>query len=129
MTPVLDQGATTVDGVFPGAGGKGEVYYDWYTLSPVDVSLGQNLSIDAPLGHIPVYLRGGYVIPTQEPAMTTRDSRRNPWGLIASLGLEGTAQGNLYVDDGESQVQNATLYIEVGFIPLPTKHFSLMLEN
>ena len=56
VTPVLDQGATTVGGVFPGVG-KGEVYYDWYTLSAVNVSAGENVTIDAPLGHIPVYVR------------------------------------------------------------------------
>lgn len=114
VTPVLAQGATNVSGVFPGAGGLGEVYYDWYTLSAQDVSSPRaNITIDAPLGHIPVYLRGGYVIPTQEPAMTIRDARRNPWGVIAALSLEGTAQGSLYIDDGESVVQeNGTLFVE-----------------
>ncbi|KAL9000197.1 MAG: hypothetical protein Q9169_001099 [Polycauliona sp. 2 TL-2023] len=114
ITPVLAQGATTVNGVFPGAGGKGEVYYDWYTNSAQNISArGANVTIDAPLGHIPVYIRGGYVIPTQEPALVTRDARRNPWGVIAALSLEGTARGNLYVDDGESLVQrNGTLFVE-----------------
>ncbi|KAL8701098.1 MAG: hypothetical protein Q9224_000656, partial [Gallowayella concinna] len=113
ITPVLAQGASTVNGVFPNAGGKGQVYYDWYTLSPVNISTpGANITIDAPLGHIPVYIRGGYVIPTQEPAMVTRDARRNPWGVIAGLSLEGTATGNLYVDDGESLVQEEVLFVE-----------------
>lgn len=112
VTPVLAQGATTVDGVFPGIG-KGEVYYDYYNLTAITASPGQNVTIDAPLSFLPLYIRGGYVIPTQEPAYVTRDARKNPWGLIAALGLEGTASGNLYVDDGESVVQNATLYVEV----------------
>ena len=112
VTPALDQGATSVNGVFPGVG-KGDVYYDWYTLSPVTAATGQNVTIDAPLGHIPVYIRGNNVIPTQEPAMVTRDARKNPWGVIAALSPEGAASGSLYVDDGESLVQNATLYIEV----------------
>ena len=111
VTPVLDQGATSVDGVFPGVG-KGEVYYDWYTQSPVSASPGQNITIPAPLGHIPVYIRGGYVLPIQEPALTTRDSRNNPWGVLVALSPEGTASGSLYIDDGESLVQNATLYVE-----------------
>ncbi|KAL8779443.1 MAG: hypothetical protein Q9194_001451 [Teloschistes cf. exilis] len=110
VTPVLDQGATSVDGVFPGTTRDGEVYYDWYTLAPQSNTKG-NVTIEAPLGHIPVYLRGGYVIPTQEPAMTTRDARKNPWGLIAALSSEGAASGELYVDDGESVVQNATLFV------------------
>ncbi len=111
VTPVLDQGATSVDGVFPGAG-KGAVYYDWYTQSPVNASAGQNMTIPAPVGHIPVYIRGGHVLPTQEPALVTRDARKNPWGLLVALGTESTASGSLYIDDGESLVQNATLYVE-----------------
>ena len=114
----MAQGATNVSGVFPGSG-KGEVYYDWYTYSPVQASAGENVTIDAPLGHIPLYVRGGNVIPTQEPAMTTRDSRRNPWGVIAALSLEGSDYGSLYVDDGESVVQNSTLYVEVRTVLFP----------
>ncbi|KAL8982157.1 MAG: hypothetical protein Q9205_003241 [Flavoplaca limonia] len=114
ITPVLAQGATTVNGVFPGTGGKGEVYYDWYTLTAQNISTpGANVTIDAPLGCIPVYVRGGYVIPTQEPAVVTRDARNNSWGVIAALSLEGTVSGNLYGDDGESVVQqNGTLFVE-----------------
>ena len=112
VTPVLDQGYTNVSGVFPGVG-KGDVYYDWYSLSAVNAKPGENVTIDAPLSHIPVYIRGGNVIPTQEPAMVTRDARKNPWGVIAALSPEGTANGQLYVDDGESLVQNATLMVKV----------------
>ena len=114
---MLDQGATTVDGVFPGLG-RGEVYYDWYTLSAVNASARENVTIDAPLGHIPVYIRGNNVLPTQEPALVTRDARKNPWGIIAALSLEGSASGSLYVDDGASLAPNATLYVEVSLPPL-----------
>ncbi len=112
VIPVLDQGYDNVSGVFPGVG-KGEVYYDWYNLSAVNAMPGDNITIDAPLGHIPVYIRGKNIMPIQEPAMVTRDARNNPWGLIAALSLEGTASGSLYIDDGASLVQNATLYVEV----------------
>lgn len=111
ITPVLVQGAASVDGVFPGAG-KGEVWYDWYTQSAMNVSAGQNVTIDAPLGHIPVYVRGGSVLPLQGFALTTREARKQPWSLLTALSLNGTAQGSLYVDDGESLVPNATLFVE-----------------
>ncbi|KAL6713826.1 hypothetical protein ACLMJK_008320 [Lecanora helva] len=111
VTPVLAQGYTNVSGVFPGVG-KGEVYYDWYNLSAVNVGAGENVTIDAPLGHIPVYIRGNNVLPTQEPALVTRDARKNPWGVITALSLQGAANGKLYIDDGESLVQNSTLLVE-----------------
>ena len=93
--------------------GKGEVYYDMYTLTTVNASAGENVTIEVPLGHMPVYVRGNNVTPTQEPALVTRDARKNPWGVIAALSLEGSASGSLYIDDGASLVQNAALYVEV----------------
>ena len=119
VTPVLNPGATTVDGVFPGIGQGGTVWYDWYTQAAVNATAAKNTTIDAPLGHIPVFIRGGNVIPTQEPAMTTRDARKNPWGVIAALDLEGAASGSLYIDDGESVMPNATLYVDVSLFPVP----------
>lgn len=114
VTPVLTQGAETVDGVFPGSGDGTTVWYDWYNQTAVTgVSRGQNVTIDAPLGHIPVYIRGGSVIPTQKPGKTTAESRQNPWGLLVALDLQGTAQGTLYLDDGESLEPNATTWVQV----------------
>jgi alpha-glucosidase len=112
VIPVLAQGATTVDGVFPGSG-QGEVWYDWYNQSALAAAPGRNLTIAAPLGHIPVYVRGGSVLPVQEPGLTTRACRQNPWGVLAAANLAGSAKGVLYVDDGESVVQNATTFVEV----------------
>ena len=116
VTPVLAQGATSVGGVFPGVG-KGEVYYDWYNRSAVTAAPGQNVTLDAPLGHINVFVRGGYVLPMQGLAMTTRDARRTPWSLLVALGLEGTATGELYLDDGESIDPEETLIVEVCIDP------------
>lgn len=65
VTPVLEPQASSVDGVFPGLG-HGVVWYDWYTQSAVPVSGGgeysPNVTISAPLGHIPVYIRGGSIL-------------------------------------------------------------------
>lgn len=114
VTPVLTQGAETVDGVFPGSGDGTTVWYDWYNQTAVTgVSKGQNVTIDAPLGHIPVYVRGGSVIPTQQPGKTTAESRQNPWGLIVALDLQGNAQGTLYLDDGESLEPDVTTWVQV----------------
>ncbi len=116
ITPVLAQGANSTNGVFPGVG-KGESWYDWYNQSAVTARPGQNVTIDAPLGHIPVFIRGGSILPIQEPGMTTKECRSNPWGLIAASNLEGSARGQLYIDDGESVVPNASLFVEVCLPP------------
>ncbi|KAF9731133.1 hypothetical protein PMIN06_008583 [Paraphaeosphaeria minitans] len=113
VTPVLEAQVETVNGVFPGII-DGTSWYDWYTGEKVDAQAGVNASIPAPLGHIPVYVRGGSVTPIQEPGYTTTESRANPWGLIVALSDDGKASGTLYVDDGESIEQDATLEVSFG---------------
>ncbi|KAJ5645391.1 Glycoside hydrolase family 31 [Penicillium longicatenatum] len=107
VIPVLEPQVDYVRGVFPGVK-EGEIWYDWYNQTAVNAQPGVNTTISAPLGHIPVYLRGGHVIPMQEPALTTRDARNSPWSLMASLDGSQSATGQLYLDDGESVEPDAT---------------------
>jgi alpha-glucosidase len=112
VIPVLQPLATTVNGVFPGLD-DGEKWYDWYTQTVVDYAQPRvNTTIDAPLGHIPVFIRGGNIIPMQQPALTTREARNTPWSLIVALDEKGNASGSLYMDDGESISPNATLSVD-----------------
>ncbi|KAL6705927.1 hypothetical protein ACN47E_006206 [Coniothyrium glycines] len=113
VTPVLEPQATTVKGVFPGIV-DGESWYDWYTGERVQTKAGVNTTIAAPLGHIPVFVRGGAILPLQEPGYTTTASRKSPWGLIVALSAQGAASGSLYVDDGESLEPSETL--DVAFV-------------
>jgi alpha-glucosidase len=108
VTPVLVQGDDSVDGVFPGLREGTDFYYDWYNHSQIAAPAERNTTIDAPLGHIPVYIRGGYVLAMQHPAMTTRDARKTGWSILIALGADGSATGSVYLDDGESLEQNAT---------------------
>jgi alpha-glucosidase len=111
VTPVLNQGAVSVDGVFPGIG-KDTRWFDWYSGQEVTgVSPGANVTIQAPLGHIPLHVRGGYVLPTQEPGYTTTDSRKGAWSVIVALDSAGSATGTLYLDDGYSLAPNATTIV------------------
>lgn len=109
IIPVLEPQVDTVKGVFPG---MGEVWYDWYTQASFDAEPGVNTTISAPLGHIPVFIRGGSVLPMQQPAQVTRDVRNSPWSLLVALSSTGTASGQLYIDDGESVSPNATLNVD-----------------
>uniref|UniRef100_A0A8C7A103 alpha-glucosidase n=1 Tax=Nothoprocta perdicaria TaxID=30464 RepID=A0A8C7A103_NOTPE len=59
-------------------------------------------TVDAPLSKIPLFLRGGYILPTQAPATTTTRSRLNPFGLTIALDDQGEASGSLFWDDGDS---------------------------
>lgn len=115
ITPVLNQGARSVNGVFPGYS-TGTIWYDWYKQSAITDSAalsGANVTIPAPLGHIPVYVRGGSVLPMQPllGALTTRETRTHPWNLLVGLDANGGATGSIYLDDGESIHPNATLQV------------------
>lgn len=101
ITPVLEPNVSTVKGTFPGSGSS-EVYYDWYTHQEQDFENGKNETLSAPLGHIPLHIRGGHVLPMQEAMMTTAECRNSSWSLLVALDLDGSALGSLYVDDGVS---------------------------
>ncbi|KAM7413361.1 hypothetical protein PAMA_020650 [Pampus argenteus] len=95
ITPVLDQGARHVDGYVPDAR-----WYDFHTARDIGVH-GQIIRMSAPLDHINLHIRGGYILPWQKPENNTFYSRKNPLGLIVALSDSGTAQGSLFWDDGE----------------------------
>ncbi|KAJ5107638.1 alpha-glucosidase precursor [Penicillium angulare] len=109
VIPVLEPSAKSVEGVFPGLTQGQETWYDWYNHTAVSVSSRANTTIDAPLGHIPVYVRGGSVLPLQQRALTTRDARNTPWDILVALDKNGDGDGDLYLDDGISVQPNATL--------------------
>ena len=121
VTPVLQPLVTQVKGVFPGVSvnaSEGTVWYDWYTLQQVKVKPKENKTLDAPLKKINVHVRGGFILPMQEPGYTTTESRQNPFNLLVALDGKGEASGSFYLDDGESIVPNATRSVQVSsFVP------------
>jgi alpha-glucosidase (family GH31 glycosyl hydrolase) len=63
---------------------------------------GQYIRLDAPYDFIPIHVRAGYIVPTQEPAANTVLSRQNAFGLIVALDGSRSSKGDLFWDDGES---------------------------
>ncbi|TKA83915.1 hypothetical protein B0A55_00179 [Friedmanniomyces simplex] len=114
VTPVLIPNVDTVNGTFPGIG-EGTNWYDWYTLQPVVAQAHENVTLSAPLEHINVHVRGGAILPLQAPAYTTAETRANPYSLVVALDQSGQASGSLYLDDGESLVQNATKLVQFSY--------------
>ncbi|KAM0720338.1 hypothetical protein Q7P37_004474 [Cladosporium fusiforme] len=114
VTPVLIPNVDTVNGVFPGVG-DGEKWYDWYTLQAVEAQPQENVTLSAPLEHINVHVRGGSILPLQEPGYTTAEVRSNPWSLLAALDSNGEAKGDLYVDDGVSLKPDAIKIVIFSF--------------
>ncbi len=65
ISPVLDQNKRTVYAYFPGTR-----WFDFYTGEEIEQT-GRIHELDAPLDHIPLHVRGGSIIFTQEPALNT----------------------------------------------------------
>ncbi|KAK0919234.1 hypothetical protein LTR57_010985 [Friedmanniomyces endolithicus] len=114
ITPVLIPNVESVNGVFPGIG-EGTNWYDWYTLQPVVAQAYENVTLSAPITHINVHIRGGAILPLQAPAYTTAETRANPYSLLVALDESGQASGSLYLDDGESLVQDATKLVQFSY--------------
>uniref|UniRef100_A0A669BLK2 alpha-glucosidase n=1 Tax=Oreochromis niloticus TaxID=8128 RepID=A0A669BLK2_ORENI len=56
-----------------------------------------------PADKLGLHIRGGAILPTQEPEVTTTYSRRNPMGLLIAPDDNGNADGELFWDDGDSR--------------------------
>ena len=115
VTPVLEPNVRSVRGVFPGIE-EGTRWYDWYSLEEVEVVRPHdNVTMQAPLEHINLHVRGGYILPLQRPGNTTTATKANPYSLLVALDAHGCAAGSLYLDDGESIEPDATKIVEVRF--------------
>lgn len=75
-------------------------WYDFYNHSFVD-SPGHFINFALPRERINIQVRGGSVIPMQDPAVTTTLQRKNKFKLYVTLDAIGNADGELYWDDGE----------------------------
>ena len=81
VSPVLDQGATTVYAYFPA-----DRWYDFYTGQTVGTTTnGEFVTLNAPIDTLNIHLRGGSIVVTQLPALSTKAARTNPYELLVAL--------------------------------------------
>ncbi|VVC33074.1 Hypothetical protein CINCED_3A013653 [Cinara cedri] len=92
-----------------------DIWYDYYSKTST-LSNGSFFTVKAPLDTIPLTIRGGYILPIQDPSTTTTLSRKNPFGLLVAPNKNKEAFGYLYWDDGDSlNVWENGLYNEIHF--------------
>ncbi|RIA97248.1 glycosyl hydrolases family 31 protein [Glomus cerebriforme] len=102
ITPVTTEKAIKVKGYYPSG-----IWYDFFTgVKLLQGDKGQWKEIDAPLEIIPVHIHGGKIIPLHcRASLTTFESRANGIKLLVALDKEGKAKGGLYLDDGETPLE------------------------
>ena len=96
--PVTSEGADSVDIYLA----DDENYYDYFDYT-IYHGPGRTHRINAPLTKIPLLMQGGHIIPRKDrPRKSSGLMKWDPYTLIVVLGKDGKADGELYVDDGET---------------------------
>eukprot|EP00471_Norrisiella_sphaerica_P010155 CAMPEP_0184499630 /NCGR_PEP_ID=MMETSP0113_2-20130426/42018_1 /TAXON_ID=91329 /ORGANISM="Norrisiella sphaerica, Strain BC52" /LENGTH=701 /DNA_ID=CAMNT_0026887607 /DNA_START=30 /DNA_END=2135 /DNA_ORIENTATION=- len=116
VKPVVTKGATTADVYFP----QGK-WYDWQSFHEFEGP--RTATVKAPIEKIPIYFRGGKIIPTKERAR--RNSfvmKKDPYTLYVILDEKLEASGSIYLDDGESlQSKHKNVNIKFAKMSLTSK--------
>ncbi|XP_040837870.1 neutral alpha-glucosidase AB isoform X1 [Ochotona curzoniae] len=96
--PVSDPGAHGVQVYLPG---QGEV---WYDVQSYQKHHGpQTLYLPVTLSTVPVFQRGGTIVPRWMRVRRSSDCMKDdPITLFVALSPQGTAQGELFLDDGHT---------------------------
>jgi len=97
VAPVTKPGVASWDVHLPPSG----LWYEYATGKKAQQT--GDFSVDVNLHSVPVWQRGGTVLPTlQRPRRSSAVMINDPYTLTVALDGEGKAAGSLYIDDGQS---------------------------
>jgi len=111
VKPVVTEGAESVDVYL----GDDTVYYDYFDYT---MYKGKGAhTINAPLDKLPLLMQAGHIFPRRDRVRRSSGlMKMDPYTLVVVLGSDGNAEGELYVDDGESFEYEQGAYIHRKFI-------------
>ncbi|XP_049882112.1 neutral alpha-glucosidase AB isoform X2 [Pectinophora gossypiella] len=109
VRPVTEPGVSSVKVYLPGKDARVLWYdVDTYKMIPAQGYLNQDVNI----AKIPVYQRGGSVVPRKERVRRSSALMADdPYTLVVALDHNNTATGTLYIDDGETTDYTDSQYI------------------
>jgi len=115
VKPVTAQGQKSTEVYLPSDSSETTVWYDVYTFRRYVG--GQRFTVDSPLEKIPVFQRGGSIVPKKlRLRRSSAQMANDPFTLFVALDATGTkAEGELYVDDGDTFDYKTGAYIHTKF--------------
>jgi alpha-glucosidase len=107
ISPMTEENSTSVDVYFPR-----DIFFELWTYAEVQGQRANITITDQGLTNIPLHVRGGVILPMRvEGANTTTTLRTKDFTLLVPVGTDGTASGQLYLDEGDAIVQPSTSHI------------------
>ncbi|KAJ7253344.1 alpha-glucosidase [Mycena haematopus] len=111
VSPVTEENSTSVSIYVPK-----DIFYDFLTLEPIQGKGSQVQLTNISFTKIPVYIKGGAVLPLRaKSTMTTAELRETDFEFVVAPGTDGTAKGSLYIDDGVSVTQKAVTEVSMSY--------------
>lgn len=111
VSPVTEENSTSVSIYLPK-----DTFYDFHTLAPIHGTGSQVQLTNVSFDEIPVYIKGGAVLPLRaQSTMTTAELRETDFEFVVAQGADGTASGKLYIDDGVSITQKSTTEVTMSY--------------
>jgi alpha-glucosidase len=86
------------------------VWYDFWTGKPVE---GQSQRVDPPLDSLPVYVRGGTILPERPVVQSTDEHPQGPLQISVYPGPD--CRGSLYEDDGNTLAYTRGEFLRMEF--------------
>jgi len=109
--PIVEAGRSSAKVALPGTRNH------WYDVETYEAHTGPaTIHVDAPLEKIPVFQRGGTIVPKRERARRSSSQMKwDPYTLVVAVDIHGRAQGSLYIDDGHTYDYKHEAYMTVKF--------------
>ncbi|CAG4975279.1 unnamed protein product [Colias eurytheme] len=122
IRPVVEPGVSSVKVYLPGIESR-TLWYDVDTFQPHRANGYINQEVT--MAKIPVYQRGGSIIPRKERVRRSSPLMENdPYTFVVTLDDNNTASGTLYIDDGETYEykNNKYIYAKITYEPTSMKY-------